>query len=295
MTNQTRFCPHCGNELKPDAKFCPKCGYALGATTEPTTPTDPERPAAQAAASQPQPQAQPEPTAAPSGPNKFQKFSGNYFSWYLETLRHPSQPRVDAHRFFGLISLLVEALLLVLTFMLLGQKAINLANRMMSSFDDSTQFASYLNLNGVLFKTGLILFLIIVFILAIYVGIAYAFRRVMTNLPLNFWDFTNQFAGTTNLLMIFNLITFLLGLITGSGNFSSLTILMIFMIPANLILNAAFIFIIVDDVDHSRMDKFYTVLLAELSLVVALFIFSLIIGSVVGGSIMNDIQSLYNS
>lgn len=31
-------CPHCGNELKDDAKFCDKCGQALAETIQPRQP-----------------------------------------------------------------------------------------------------------------------------------------------------------------------------------------------------------------------------------------------------------------
>ncbi|WP_204120477.1 zinc ribbon domain-containing protein [Levilactobacillus sp. 244-2] len=284
MTNQPRFCPHCGNELKADAKFCPKCGYALSPVATGSEP---------AAAPQPEP-TQAAPVAEPTTTENAQSFSGNYFNWYLDTLKHPSQPRVEANRFFGIISMVVEALLLALTLTLLGQKIVNMVTKMLNTYEEA-QLAKYLNLNGLVFKSGLIIFFLVIIGYAIYVSIGYAFRRLITEEYVNFWDFVNQFAGVTNLILIFNLITFLLGLITGSANFSSLSILLVFMVPANLLINAAFVFIIIDGVDQSRMDKFYTVFLAEISLTVAFFIFGFIATNIVGGSIVSYVQSLYNS
>ncbi|WP_395390540.1 MULTISPECIES: DUF6574 domain-containing protein [Levilactobacillus] len=284
MTNQPRFCPHCGNELKADAKFCPKCGYALSPVATGSEP---------AAAPQPEP-TQAAPVAEPTTTENAQAFSGNYFNWYLDTLKHPSQPRVEANRFFGIISMVVEALLLALTLTLLGQKIVNMVTKMLNTYEEA-QLAKYLNLNGLVFKSGLIIFFLVIIGYAIYVSIGYAFRRLITEEYVNFWDFVNQFAGVTNLILIFNLITFLLGLITGSANFSSLSILLVFMVPANLLINAAFVFIIIDGVDQSRMDKFYTVFLAEISLTVAFFIFGFIATNIVGGSIVSYVQSLYNS
>ncbi|MFD1454163.1 DUF6574 domain-containing protein [Levilactobacillus lanxiensis] len=284
MTNQPRFCPHCGNELKADAKFCPKCGYALSPVATDSEP---------AAAPQPEP-TQAAPVAEPTTTENTQAFSGNYFNWYLDTLKHPSQPRVEANRFFGIISMVVEALLLALTLTLLGQKIVNMVTKMLNTYEEA-QLAKYLNLNGLVFKSGLIIFFLVIIGYAIYVSIGYAFRRLITEEYVNFWDFVNQFAGVTNLILIFNLITFLLGLITGSANFSSLSILLVFMVPANLLINAAFVFIIIDGVDQSRMDKFYTVFLAEISLTVAFFIFGFIATNIVGGSIVSYVQSLYNS
>jgi len=284
MTNQPRFCPHCGNELKADAKFCPKCGYALGPVAADSEPT---------AAPQPEP-TQSTPVTEPTTVANAQAFSGNYFNWYLDTLKHPSQPRVEANRFFGIISMVIEALLLALTLTLLGQKIVNIVTKMLDTYEEA-QLAKYLNLNGLVFKSGLIIFFLVIISYAIYVSIAYAFRRLITEEYVNFWDFVNQFAGVTNLILIFNLITFLLGLITGAANFSSLSILLVFMVPASLLISAAFIFIIVDGVDQSRMDKFYTVFLAEISLTVAFFIFGFIATNIVGGSIVSYVQSLYNS
>lgn len=283
MTNQSKFCPHCGNELKPDAKFCPKCGYAVSAAT-----ADPVQP-------EPTPAAQPQPAPQATTPTGKQTgATGNYFNWYFATLRHPSQALPGTNRFFGLISLVVEALLLSLTLVILSQKLTTLAIRSMDQYA-AAELSRVLNVNGLIFKTGLTLFFLIIIGYAIYVGISYAFRRIITGETQNFWEFLNHFAGVTNLLLIFNLITFLLGMITGAGNFSSLSIFLLFLVPANILLSAAFIFIIIDDVAAPRMDKFYTVLLAELALVVAFFIFGFIATNLVGGSIASYVESLYNS
>lgn len=285
MTNQTKFCPHCGNELKADAKFCPQCGYAVSAATE--APAQPEP--APADQSQPAQRATP-----PTGSRAGTTGTGNYFNWYFATLRHPSQALPGTNRFFGLISLVVEALLLSLTLVILSQKLTTLAIRSMDQYA-AAELSRVLNVNGLIFKTGLTLFFLIIIGYAIYIGISYAFRRIITGETQNFWEFLNHFAGVTNLLLIFNLITFLLGMITGVGNFSSLSIFLLFLVPANILLSAAFIFIIIDDVSVPRMDKFYTVLLAELALVVAFFIFGFIAANLVGGSITSYVESLYNS
>ncbi|TGD17808.1 zinc ribbon domain-containing protein [Levilactobacillus suantsaiihabitans] len=285
MTDQPKFCPHCGNELKPDAQFCPQCGYAVGAALNETAQPDPT-PAAQP---QPAQTETPTPTA-----RRTANPSGNYFNWYFATLRHPSQNLPGTNRFFGLISLVAEALLLSLTLVMLSQKLTTMAIRTMDQYA-AAELSRVLNVNGLIFKTGLTLFFLVIIGYAIYVGISYAFRRIITGESQNFWDFLNHFAGVTNLLLIFNLITFLLGLITGAGNLSSLSIFLLFLVPANILISAAFIFIIIDDVPTPRMDKFYAVLLAELALAVAFAIFGFIAANLVGGSIVSYVESLYNS
>ncbi|UIF28915.1 zinc-ribbon domain-containing protein [Levilactobacillus brevis] len=290
MDNQTKFCPHCGTAIKNDAKFCPKCGYALESTVtpdaQPAEPTQPQMTREQAT------QDRPNDTATSSDSfADVKRFSGNFFSWWLTTIRHPSQVVPNANRSFGVIALALEDLLTVLMLVSLGKRVMALY-----SSDVSQAVANMINVNGILFKAGLIFFFLILLGAAVYVSLSYGFRRLIDDqAPLNFWEFTNRFAGTTNLILIFNLITFLLSLITTGANFSSYSLMILFMIPTSIILNLGYIFVIINGVDHPRLDKFYTLLLAEAALIIAFIIFSYIAGSIVGGSVMNFIQSNYSS
>ncbi|KLD58359.1 hypothetical protein WP50_26745, partial [Lactiplantibacillus plantarum] len=72
-------------------------------------------------------------------------------------------------------------------------------------------------------------------------SVAYAFRRVVNTGSMQFSDFINQFAAITNLILIFNLLTLLLTILTGTGNFSGMTGLFFFMIPTIGIMNLAFV------------------------------------------------------
>ncbi|MCE6031791.1 zinc-ribbon domain-containing protein [Lactiplantibacillus pentosus] len=282
MTNQPDFCPKCGNEIKPDAKFCPKCGYAVQEVRQPVE-------------SAPIPQSTPQATDYNSSRTSdsiasVKRFSGNYFAWYLETLRHPSRPLVDANRFFGLTSMVVESLLMVLTIVSLIQKVRALVVKSVGT--EARDMMAALDINGVIVKTGLTIFLLIIVGYAIYTAIAYGFRQALTPEHVDFWDFVNQFAGVTNLIMILNLITLLMSVITSSGNFSGLTLLLIFMVPSNVLMSAAFIFIIVNDVQRARMDKFYAVLLAEVALTVVFSIFIFIVLNIFWGSLVGYVQNV---
>lgn len=290
MDNSKKFCPHCGTEIKNDAKFCPKCGYALSQALDNDQPTSP---------TQPESQAQPQPAAAQSDASStatdsfsdVKRFSGNFFSWWLATIRHPSQVVPNANRSFGVIALALEDLLTVLMLVSLGKRLIALY-----SSDVSQAVASMINVNGILFKAGMIFFFLILLGVAVYVSLSYGFRRLIDDqAPLNFWEFTNQFAGITNLILVFNLVTFLLSLITTGANFSSYSLMILFMIPTSVILNLGYVFIIIKDVEHPRLDKFYTLLLAVAALSIAFLIFTYIAGSIVGGSVVNFIQSNYGS
>ncbi|NLR09698.1 MULTISPECIES: zinc ribbon domain-containing protein [Lactobacillaceae] len=285
MDNTTKFCPHCGTPIKNDAKFCPKCGYALEQAPTPDEQPQPTREQAD--------QSQANEKGAPSDHSfaEVKRFSGNFFSWWLATIRHPSQVIPDANHAFGVAALALEDLLTVLMLVSLGKRLMSLY-----SSDVSQAVANMININGVLFKAGLILFFLILLGAAIYVSLSYGFRRLIDDqAPLNFWEFTNRFAGITNLVLVFTLITFLLSLITTGANFSSYSLMILFMIPTSVILNLGYIFVIINDVDHPRLDKFYTLLLAEAALAIAFLIFTYIAGSIVGGSVMNFIQSNYSS
>lgn len=286
MDNTKKFCPHCGTEIKPEARFCPKCGYALDATPTPDEqPADQPQTREQAAASEGAD------TATNHSFDDVKRFSGNFFSWWVATIRHPSQVIPNANRSFGVIALALEDLLTVLMLVSLGKRLMGLY-----SSDVSQAVANMINVNGILFKFGLIVFCLILLGAAVYVSLSYGFRRLIDDqAPVNFWEFTNQFAGITNLILIFNLITFLLSLITSGANFSSYSLMILFMIPTSVILNVGYIFIIIHDVHHPRLDKFYTLLLAEAALAIAFLIFTYIAGSIVGGSIVNFIQSNYSS
>jgi len=286
MDNSKKFCPHCGNEIKANAKFCPKCGYALGDTLTKDQPDDPQPTAPQGA-----PTSRDAGAAATDSFADVKRFSGNFFSWWLATIRHPSQVIPNANRSFGIIAIALEDLLTGLMLVSLGKRLIGLY-----SSDVSQAVANMINVNGILFKFGLIIFFLILLGAAVYVSLSYAFRRLIdSNAPLNFWEFTNQIAGVTNLILVFNLITFLLSLVTTGANFASYSVMILFMIPTSVILNLGYIFIIMNDVENPRLDKFYTILLAEAALAIAFLIFSYIAGSIVGGSIVNFIQSNYAS
>ena len=44
MSNDNKFCPNCGEQLKATAKFCPACGFNFEENTAPTAGTQPEQP-----------------------------------------------------------------------------------------------------------------------------------------------------------------------------------------------------------------------------------------------------------
>lgn len=287
MTDQTpKFCPHCGTPLTTTAKFCPKCGYAVGTATPPVTPTP--------AAAQPTPPATPQPSESATGQYaplsreslaSVRAFSGNYFQWWLATIRHPATPVANASQWFGALTLALESLLMTLTLTTLVNKGISLIQNY--SHTD-------MGLGGTVSKFGFICFILLILGYLIYVSIGYGFHRLIdTEATISFLEYTNQFAGVTNLILAFNLITFLISLLTGNANPASLELLIFFLTPAGAILNLGYLFSIVNGVKKPRLDKFYTILLAEVAISIALLVFAMIAGGLIGSTMIDSLKEAF--
>ena len=285
MTNTTKFCPHCGNEVQANAKFCPKCGQPLTANSQNTSDKQPtanptDQTTSSATSTQPNPSLE-----------RAKRFSGNFFSWWLATIRQPATLQANTHRYFGITAFLLEILVAVLTVATLAHRLAYAANSTLGSLTDQQ-----VNFGGTIFKASFFLFIFLVLGCAIYVSLAYGFRKLLDiNHTETYWDFTNRFASLTNLILIFNLIVFVLCLLTSSGNFGSFNVMLLFFSPVLLILNLGYIYSIIADVTTTRLDKFYTILLAEVALSLALFILFVIDGSLLGGSIGSYLEDFEHS
>lgn len=290
MNKQALFCAQCGNQLKVGAKFCPKCGAAVTPIHE--------------APNHAQSISEPDNTAESNSDGTVNKilttetvqnvkaFSGNYFSWFKMTIRHPGHAIEPTNRNFGLTSIGLEALLLVLSIALILHKAQNIANDFTNSLTGNTEAA--IHAGGFILKTSVLVFFMVIGIYAIYIGTAYAFRRVVNTDSMQFKDFINQFAAITNLILIFNLLTLLLTILTGATDFSGVTGLFFFMIPTIGIMNLAFVYIIINNVVKPHIDKFYSLIIAEIALGVALTIYVMILAILGGNMLFSQLSSLFS-
>lgn len=120
------------------------------------------------------------------------------------------------------------------------------------------------------------------------------FRRVVNTDSMQFKDFINQFAAITNLILIFNLLTLLLTILTGATDFSGVTGLFFFMIPTIGIMNLAFVYIIINNVVKPHIDKFYSLIIAEIALGVALTIYVMILAILGGNMLFSQLSSLFS-
>ncbi|MBU7498310.1 zinc ribbon domain-containing protein [Lactiplantibacillus pentosus] len=290
MNKQALFCSQCGNQLKTGAKFCPKCVAAIAPTQQVTN--------------QNQSISQNDDVAENIGDTTVskilttdtvqhvRKYSGNYFSWFKMTMRHPGRTIDPTNRYFGLTSVGLEALLLALSIASILRKAENVANDFTNSLTGSTNNA--IHAGSFILKTSVLVFLIVLGVYAVYIGIAYAFRRVVNTDSMQLHDFINQFAAITNLILVFNVITLLLTILTGTSNFSGMTGLFFFMIPTIGIMNLAFIYIIINNVVKPHIDKFYALIIAEIALGFSLTIYVMILAVLGGNMIFSQLSSLFS-
>lgn len=301
MENQPKFCPKCGNQLNADAKFCPKCGFAISelqatsstATADSATTAQPETATSQAAPA----------SAAPNETlERAHNFTSNYFKWLWETLRHPGAPLTGVNRSFGATSFILESLLVALSLFTIMKK-IETAIRYRGGVD-AEKLLSVLQADGLIFKLLIEVFVVVLIIFAMYTGVAYLFRRMVTSESPNYWNFVNRFASVTNLIVVLDAIVFLWCLIPSgssmsgfgdmSSSFNSFFTPFIPMALVNLIITIAYIYVIVADVEKPRFNKFYAVLLAEIALVIVAVVLTVILMFTIGLSMVNYFQGLQN-
>ncbi|MCT4486413.1 zinc ribbon domain-containing protein [Levilactobacillus parabrevis] len=279
MNNATKFCPNCGNEVKADAKFCPKCGHNLTATTSATGATQ------QSTTTQESRSAK-----TTESVQRAKRFSGNFFSWWLKTVRHPATMVPDTHKYFGVTAFLLNIVVIVLAFVVLANRVASAATKALNNMTDEP-----VHFGGVIFKLSLFLLVFLAVGAIIYIAVGFGFRKIADiEGRFSIWDYTNRLASLTNLILVFCVIIFVFTLFMSPDSLESYGRMLGLFSPIFLILNVGYLFSTVDGVDHPRWDKFYTVLLALIAISIALSIYLLIVRNFVGGSITNYLENFTN-
>jgi len=281
MTNATKFCPNCGNEVKADAKFCPKCGQNLTAATSATDTPKQDTTATQESRSE----------KTTESVQRAKRFSGNFFSWWLKTIRHPATMVPDTHKYFGVTAFLLNIVVIVLAFAVLANRVASAATHALNNVTDHP-----VHFGGVIFKLSLFLLLFLVVGAIIYIAVGFGFRKIAdVEDHFSIWDYTNRLASLTNLILVFCLIIFIFTLFMSPDSLESYGRMLGLFSPIFLILNVGYLFSTVDGVEHPRWDKFYTILLALIAISIALSIYLLIVRNFVGGSISNYLENFTNN
>jgi hypothetical protein len=252
MENGTKFCPHCGNQLSADAKFCPRCGFAMANVSD--------------SVSQPQPEPAPTPVEpVQTTPQRTTDPTANPFTWFVSSLKHPAEPIVGANRLFGPGLLLIELLLTIIMI-----DVVDKASRTVEARYDSSSAYVFSEIGHNSLRTAIGLGIIILLFILITLGLSYGIRRLNDQrAELDFWEFTNQFAGISSFALIISLVTFLATfMIKIDSDYSADYWVPVLLIPLALMFNLSYVYSTIRETEKPRWEKLYVILVSEVLLIV---------------------------
>ncbi|WP_203637733.1 zinc ribbon domain-containing protein [Levilactobacillus wangkuiensis] len=260
-----KFCPNCGNPLSGTAQFCPKCGYQLGSV---------------ASAHNEAPQEPVTPDSVPTQDTPKENFTGNFFSWWRDALRQPTLAPINANHFFGIGFLLIN---LVLTTMI----AYLIANHFifMSIAQYSTKVRAMMPAGEIHRKLAFGLFLIALFIYALFLIVAYVVRQLGdAQAPRNFLEFTNHFATSASSLVIANVALLIIAVFVNftttlkssdsytvtDKKFERIILFMVALVVITILMLSLQYFTTTIDIVAPRLDKIYLLIIATAVTVIGL-------------------------
>lgn len=266
-------CKNCGVELKPGVKFCTKCGTPVVENNV---------------------------VANQSAPNKnnnetmekIKKHSINYFSWFKESIVSPSKVNYG-NKYFGLVSLLLNAMLVAYSFYVLGHQ---LVGSLMEMFNEAAGMFSQNSSDRVVLPNGLSLYLKLLFITAVYFAIfllvGFACKKYLVNKNTDLFNYANQLASFSNSMIILEIIMSLFLLMVIPSNIAELSslegyksafiFLIILLVLMTTIWSVSYISSIVIDAGKMKLDKIYVaVITLILNSAVLFFVFKMIFNSLV--------------
>jgi len=266
-------CKNCGAELKPGVKFCTKCG----------TPVEENN----VVANQPTPKKNNNETM-----EKIKKHSMNYFSWFKESIVNPSNVNYD-NKYFGLVSLLLNAILVAYSFYVLGHQ---LVSSLMEMLNEAAGMFSQNSSDRVVLPNGLSLYLKLLFITAVYFAIfllvGFVCKKYLVNKSTDLFNYANQLASFSNSMIILEIIMSLFLLMVIPSNIAELSslegygsafiFLIILLVLMTTIWSVSYISSIVIDAGKMKLDKIYVaVITLILNSAVLFFVFKMIFNSLV--------------
>ncbi|MFC6165356.1 DUF6574 domain-containing protein [Lactiplantibacillus dongliensis] len=261
------YCPNCGEAVDGDTRFCTHCGYDLQqATAESATNTMTNT--TQTTTDQPNP------AAAPTNDRvaQLQNYSKNYFSWFVESIKHPNT-EAPAEKYFGIISMVLSALLL--TFAIVAA-----INRFIKQVNESTA-SSMVTLKNLSFGLDTKLFIVVVIGVLFYILIGFGASALGDkNGAVNFFDYLNRFGHLTNVGLILNIVL-IFSVYTITFNVDSpltfikqLAFALVVIAAISMVWQVGYIMAINNSINEKRFDKFYIILIALVVLSLAFYIFA---------------------
>lgn len=231
-----KYCPNCGNELKEGVKFCNACGNNIAAET-----------------------GAPQQTSAVKGEQvinlsainidkeKISSMSTNYFTYFKETLVHPSKSFNQEASYNGIIQFVLLSFIQVMSFLFV-------------SFD------SYFSMT---FGMILGLFLTLTLFNFLSVLVVHGVKKFAYRARGSFLKTSTQYGGLFSSYVLLHTVIMIVTLFVGA-EYSPLTA--ISSLLSVIVAVFAFAIYLYKDENQSRLDKFYVGILAVLVLFLVWFI-----------------------
>lgn len=231
-----KYCPDCGNELKEGAKFCNACGSNIAA----------ER-------------AVPQQTSAVKGEQvinlsainidkeRISDLSNNYFTYFKDTLVHPSESFHKETSYNGIIQFVLLSFIQVLSFLFV-------------SFD------SYFSMTFGMFL-GLFLTLTLFNFLSVFV--VHGVKKFVYRASGSFLKTSTQYGGLFSSYVLLHTIIMLVTLFVGADSSPLAVISSLLSVVVAIFAFAIYLYI---DENKPKLDKFYVGVIATLVLFLVWFI-----------------------
>ncbi|UQS84919.1 zinc ribbon domain-containing protein [Apilactobacillus apisilvae] len=242
-------CPKCGASVDSNSKFCTNCGYSFINDQNNQMNNQSKQNNTQDNINQ--------------NVESMKKYSNGYFSWFMKTIKKPSEEVKESHTYYGLTSFIVSAILIAFTmyhsFMtissLLGDTFGSVLGNNIS--DNVSYFDCLIT----------VLILIIVWIL-----IGFLAKKFSSKNKIGFFEYLNKLSNVTNYIIIIDLLLSILVLVSSSYLAYALVFLFI-----TLIIPVAYnigLSLILFEHSNSKIDEIYMVLgtiIADLLAVLIIF------------------------
>lgn len=265
-------CKNCGAELKPGIKFCTKCGTPVDDSVKPTKKESENK--------------------NNETMEKIKNHSLNYFAWFKESIVSPSKVNYD-NKYFGLVSILLNAMLVAYSFYVLGHQIVS---SIMEMFNEAANIFDRTASNRVALPNGISLYLKLLFITAIYFAVfllvGFACKKYLVDKDTDLFGYANQLASFSNSMIILEIIMSLFLIMVVPSNIaelssfdsyrSSFVFLIILLTLMSTIWSVSYIASIVIDAGKAKIDKIYVAAITLiLTSAVLFFVFKMVFNSLV--------------
>ncbi|TPR50396.1 zinc ribbon domain-containing protein [Apilactobacillus micheneri] len=266
-------CPKCGASVDSSSKFCTNCGYSFMNNDQ----------------SQMNNQQNNTQDNINRNVENVKKYSNGYFSWFMKSIKKPSESIENTHTYYGLTSFIISAVLIAFSLYntissfvsvikdygikekFISEAADNLSaadsSLESSSGDSGKAFIPFMNrfvkfMNDSYKMNFLKALIFIIIIMIVWLAIGFFAKKLSSNNKLSIFNYLNKLAEYTNYIIIIEIFIALFSIVGNSySNIMIIIVLLSLLIP--LIYNIGLSFLISKDI-KGKMDKLYVMPVAIL-------------------------------